>query len=40
MDVRSVRGSFYWMDGMKVASDSNGMTVGATRQCAKNTHEW
>ena len=29
-----------WMDGVKVALDNRGMTVGAARQCAKDRKEW
>ena len=29
-----------WMDGMKVALGNRGMTVKATRQCAKDQKEW
>ena len=29
-----------WMDGVKVALGSRGMTVEATRQCAKDDKEW
>ena len=29
-----------WMDGMKVALGNRGMTVEASRQCAKNRKEW
>ena len=29
-----------WMDGVKMALDSRGMTVEAARQCAKDSKEW
>ena len=29
-----------WMDGVKVALGSRGMTVEAARQCAKDRKEW
>ena len=29
-----------WMDGMKVALGSRGMTVEAARQCVKDCKEW
>ena len=29
-----------WMDSLKVALDNRGMTVEATRQCAKDGIEW
>ena len=29
-----------WMDGVKVALGNRGMTVEATRQCAKGRKEW
>ena len=29
-----------WMDGVKVAFGSRGMTVEAVRQCAKARKEW
>ena len=29
-----------WMDGVNVALDNSGMTVEATRQCAKDRKEW
>ena len=29
-----------WMDGVKVALGSRGMTAEAARQCAKDTNEW
>ena len=35
-----VRPRLGWVDGMKVALGSRGMTVEATRQCAKDRKEW
>ena len=29
-----------WMDGVKMALGSRGMTVEAARQCAKDSKEW
>ena len=29
-----------WMDGVKVALGNRGMTVEASRQCAKDRNEW
>ena len=29
-----------WMDGVKVALGNRGMTLEATRQCAKDRKEW
>ena len=34
------RSSLGWMDGVKVALGSRGMTVEAARQCAKDRKEW
>ena len=34
------RPRFGWMDGVKVALGTRGMTVEAARQCAKDRKEW
>ena len=38
--VTGTRETEVWLDGVKVALGNRGMTVEATRQCAKDRKEW